>query len=115
MKIRITQRTPEFEALGAYLVGSVKDGIGEIMIDIEGIESSPDMTIEDKKGVIVNVLKHELHHALSDFFGIPLEDPDGLCGGDEGNQVMYIVPLDEHEAIVAEKDNRIAELERMLK
>jgi hypothetical protein len=109
MKISITQMTDDCKALGAYLQGSIYQGVGEIMIDIQGIEYQPDLSDSDKKEIIANVIKHEIHHALSDFFNIELTNPDGTCGG-EANQEMVVVPLDEHDKLVQAKNNEIDRL-----
>jgi hypothetical protein len=99
VKIRITQMTKDCRALGAYLVGSIRDGQGEILIDFEGVESETGLTEEEKKAVLASAITHEIHHAMSEFFGLEMEDPDGMCGGTEV-QEMVVVPLEEHERIV---------------
>lgn len=113
MKIKIEQMNKNFKALGAYGIGSIKDGEGHIMIDFEGVESETSLTDIQKKEVLVDAIVHELHHAISDFFGLELKDPDGMCGGTE-NQVMVIVPLEEHEQIVKQKDDEIGRYRTVL-
>jgi hypothetical protein len=114
MKIKIYQMNNDCKALGAYAVDSIKSGIGEIMIDFDGIESEQSLSDIQKKTIITDAIKHEIHHALSDFFGLPLEDPDGMCGGTE-SQEMVIVPLYEHEKIVSEKDKQIKRLKKQVR
>lgn len=109
MKIKIYQMDKEFKAMGAYAIGSIKDGVGEIMVDFEGVECADCLPDDAKKHVLKETIMHELDHAVSDYFGLPMEDPDGLCGGTE-RQEMVVVPLEEHENVVKQKDKEIREL-----
>jgi hypothetical protein len=115
LKVRITQTPPSVTAPGAYWAGSLTAGVGDIVIDFLGIESEPDLTEEEKKRILKGYIEHEIGHALQEFFGLPLIDPleDGICGGyDPKKSVMVIVPLDEHEKIVAEKDRQLRRLRK---
>jgi hypothetical protein len=100
-KITISQMDSNCKALGAYALESLASGVGIVQIDFNGISAEKDASDVDKNEIIFGTILHELHHALRDFLGLELTNPDGMCGGEE-QQEMVVVPLDEHEKIVAD-------------
>jgi len=112
LTIEIRQADTSENAAGYYVLDSVKNGPAMVFIDASTIRNdNPD---DEQSDIIRSIIMHEIHHAVSNWLELPLDDPDGCCGGENNESMVAISESDwaKYEEECAAKD---AEIERLRK